>query len=188
MNTLDYPLTTARLELRPFQDSDLEDAFAYHSLPEVVRYLYWEVRNLEETRQALERKKTNITLTEDGSALCLAVVLKETGKVIGEVILFLRSKEHQQAEIGFVFHPDYGGRGYATEAAEALLSFGFSTFGFHRIFSRCDADNAASYKLMERLGMRREAHFRQNEMFKGKWGDELVYALLKSEWEAKTAS
>lgn len=177
------PLTTDRLHMRPFQDSDLDALCAYYALPDVVRYLPWEVRDRAETREALTRKKSETTLTDDGSVLCLAVVLKQTGAVIGEVMLFLRSKQHQQGELGYVFNPIYAGQGYATEAAKALLSYGFAVLGFHRIYARCDADNHASYKLMERLGMRREAHFRQNEIFKGKWGDELVYAVLREEWK-----
>ena len=80
------PLKTERLELRPFQDSDRDALCACDALPEVVRYLLWEVRDRDETRDALLRKKTQTTLTEDDSVLCLAVVLEETGAVIGEVM------------------------------------------------------------------------------------------------------
>ena len=177
-----YPIKTARLTLRPFEDGDLQAMCAYQSLPEVVRFLDRTPRTLAETQVALQKNKTQSFFTEEGSAINLAICLSETKQLLGEVILFLRSQDHRQAEIGFVFNPQFGGHGYATEAARAMLALGFEQLGFHRIFGRCDARNVASYRLMERLGMRREAHFVHNELFKGEWGDKLVYAMLASEW------
>jgi hypothetical protein len=87
-----------------------------------------------------------------------------------------------------VFHPGYQGRGLATEAAEVVLGLGFDGLGLHRVIGRCDALNLPSARLMERLGMRREAHFVHNEIFKGSWGDELVYALLEDEWRGGSAA
>ncbi len=186
--TVQDPIHTARLQLRTFVDEDLSDLYAFHSLPDVARFVYWEARTLDQTKAVLARKKTLIGLTEEGAGLALAVVLYETGRVIGEVSLVLRSQEHQQGEIGFIFNPDYAGRGYATEAAQAMLALGFETYQLHRIFGRCDVRNPGSYRLMERLGMRREAHFIHNEIFKGEWGDEFVYAMLQTEWQARSAS
>ena len=179
-----YPILAARLRLRPFEDKDLHDLYAFYSQPEVTRFLYSYERTLDETREALETKKTEVNLTEEESRLTLAVELQETLTVIGEVTLIWRSQQHEQGEVGYVFNPDYYGRGYATEATRVMLSLGFDKFRLHRIYGRCDARNVASYKLMERLGMRREAHFIHNEIFKGEWGDELVYALLYEEWLA----
>lgn len=184
MLKIDYPIKTARLELRPLTAADLDDLYLYHSDPEVVRYMFWEPRNYEETRAKLEDTIIHASkLTGEGTRLVLAVVLPDEDKVIGELTLFWRSEEHQQGEIGFVFNPAYGGKGYATEAAEVGLVLGFEQLQLHRIYGRCDGRNTASYKLMERLGMRREAHFVQNEIFKGEWGDELYYAILREEWE-----
>jgi RimJ/RimL family protein N-acetyltransferase len=111
-------------------------------------------------------------------------VLPETGALIGDVMLFWRSREHREGEIGYIFHPDHGGQGYATEAARAMLRLGFDEVGLHRIIGRIDARNTASARVLERLGMRREAHFRQNEMVKGEWTDEIVFAILEGEWRA----
>jgi RimJ/RimL family protein N-acetyltransferase len=86
-----------------------------------------------------------------------------------------------------VFQPRYQGRGLATEAAEVVLRLGFEGLGLHRVIGRCDALNVASARLMERLGMRREAHLVHNEIFKGSWGDELVYAMLEDEWRARVS-
>jgi RimJ/RimL family protein N-acetyltransferase len=182
-----YPLRTARLILRPYSPDDLDDLFALQSRPDVTRFLLFEPRDREQVRLALEQKTRQSVLEDEGARLTLAVVLPESGRVIGEVMLEWLSRQHRQGEIGFVFHPDYQGKGLAREAAEVMLRLGFADLGLHRIIGRLDARNLASARLLERLGMRREAHFVHNEIFKGEWGDELVYALLDHEWKARHA-
>jgi RimJ/RimL family protein N-acetyltransferase len=183
-----YPIETGRLYLRPFNDDDLDDLYEYYKQPNVTRYLPWGAKNLLETKDALNKKRVRINLNGDNSIYNLAVVLKESNKLIGDTLLFMRSVEFRQGELGYVFNPAFHGQGYATEAAEVMLNLGFETFHFHRIFARCDPRNTSSYKLMERLGMRREALFIHNEIFKGEWGDELIYAILENEWRAKSES
>ncbi len=107
-----YPIHTARLLLRPFQTADLDDLYAFHALPEVTRFLYWEARTRAETQQVLARKQTETSLTQEGDRLSLAVVLPARAIVIGEVSLVWQSQLHQQGEVGFVFHPAYQGHGY----------------------------------------------------------------------------
>jgi RimJ/RimL family protein N-acetyltransferase len=179
-----YPIATPRLDLRPFRPDDLDAAHAIHSRQDVTRYLYWEPRSVDEVREQLARRARQPTLKAEGDVLTLAVVVRESGTLVGEVILIWRSQEHRQGEIGFVFHPDHHGRGYAGEAVAVMLRLGFDGLGLHRIVGRCDGRNAASARLMERLGMRREAHLRENELVKGEWCDEYVYALLAAEWAA----
>ena len=183
MLKLEYPLRTDRLELRPFTVDDLDDAYRYMSDPAIVRYLYWEVRDRAEVRAFLAERALQGTLDREGDRLYLALVLPVTGQVIGEVMLHWSSREHRQGEIGFVLGPDFHGKGYAREAALVALELGFDLLGLHRIVGRCDANNVASASLMERLGMRREAHFIHDEFFKGEWGDTLVYAMLDDEWK-----
>jgi RimJ/RimL family protein N-acetyltransferase len=178
----DYPIATQRLILRPWTEADLDDLYAFQSLPEVARYLYWEARDREQVRQALLSMIRGWALTAEGDVLALAVVLPPTGTVIGDVILRWSSVQHRQGEIGYVFHPRYGGRGFATEAAAAVLGLGFDGLHLHRIFGRIDGRNTASARVLERLGMRREAHFIQNEIVKGEWTDEVVYAVTENEW------
>jgi RimJ/RimL family protein N-acetyltransferase len=180
----DGPIYTARLILRPFGPGDLDDLYEYQSRPDVARYLHWEARDHAQVREALEQQRREVVLEREGDWLTYAVVLPDTGKVIGEVGLKWLSAEHRQGEIGFVFNPDYGGRGLATEAAEVMLRLGFDNLGLHRIIGSCIAQNAPSARLMERLGMRREAHFVHNEIIKGHWADELVYAILDYERRA----
>jgi RimJ/RimL family protein N-acetyltransferase len=180
-----YPITTDRLILRLFVEEDLEALHAYQSLPEVTRYLYWEPRDRAATAEALRRRIATPALAKEGEVLVLAVVLRETGDLIGEVNLAWLSEEHRQGEFGFVFNPAYHGRGYAAEAAVQMLRLGFEELGLHRIIGRCDGRNEASAALMAKLGMRREAHFVQNEIVKGEWTDEFVYAMLSEEWAAR---
>jgi RimJ/RimL family protein N-acetyltransferase len=180
----DYPLRTARLRLRPFRPDDLDDLTAIQSRPEVARFLYWDARDPDQVREALAQKTGQAWLDREGDRLSLAVVLPPSGTVIGEVSLTWLSRHHRQGEIGFVFHPGHQGRGYAGEAAEVILRLGFAGLGLHRIIGRCDPRNLPSARLLARLGMRCEAHFVHNELFKGEWGDELVYAILEHEWTA----
>ena len=179
-----YPIETERLILRPFEPGDLDDLHAYQSRPDVARYLMWDARNRSQAAESLNRKLQQRAISAEGQSLVLAAVYRETGRVIGEVMLVWLSREHQQGEIGFVFNPGYHGRGLASEAARVVLGLGFGGLALHRIVGRCDARNHPSARLMERLGMRREAHFVHNEVFKGEWGDEVVYAILDSEWRA----
>lgn len=179
-----YPIETECLRLRPYGPGDLDDLFAMHNHEDVVPYLYWDVRDRGQVAAMLERRQTKNALEREGDSLILAVELPQTGRVIGDVLLHWTSEAHRQGEIGFVFHPDFHGRGYASEAAVVMLRLGFEELGLHRIAGRCEAGNVASARLMERLGMRREAHFRENEFVKGRWDDELVFAMLEREWES----
>jgi len=180
---LDYPLKTARLHLRPFEPGDLDDFYAYRSRPEVFRYLYEEPVSREECAELLAKLVSDDELTEEGQRLALAVHLPEADRVIGGAVLKWRSEKDRQGEIGYSLNPDFQGHGYASEAAGTMLELGFKHLGLHRIVAECDPRNEPSWRLMERLGMRREAHFRQNEIFKGEWGDLFVYALLEEEYE-----
>jgi RimJ/RimL family protein N-acetyltransferase len=178
-----HPIETARLTLRYFTPGDLDDLYAYQSRPDVARYLHWDARDRAQARQALERQCHETTLDADGDWLTFAVVWREAGRAIGEVGLRRLSREHRQGETGFVFNPGYHGRGLATEA-EAMLTLGFASLGWHRIIGSCDARNHRSARLMKRIGMRQEAHFLHHQILKGQWADELVYAILDFEWQA----
>lgn len=179
-----YPIVTDRLVLRPFDSADLDALHAFHRREDVARYLFWEPRDREQVAAALERKRGEYRIVDEGQSLSLAVVEASGRSLVGEVHLAWRSREHRQGEFGFVFDPEHQGRGYATEAAGVVLRLGFADLGLHRIVGHCDARNTASARLMERLGMRREAHFVHNRIFKGRWDEELVYALLDDEWAA----
>ncbi|WP_026361629.1 GNAT family N-acetyltransferase [Amycolatopsis nigrescens] len=181
----EYPLRTSRLVLRPFRPGDFEELYALQSRPDVARYLYWQPRSRAQTREALARRIEQSTLEREGDVLGVAVELAGTQRLIGELNLEWHSAEHGRGEIGFIFHPDHQGKGYAAEAAVELLRLGFDQLGLHRIIGRCDARNTPSAALMEGLGMRREAHLRENEIVKGEWADEFVYAMLAADWQRR---
>lgn len=122
-------------------------------------------------------------LRAEGDCLTLAVVT-DAG-VIGTVELVWRSQADRTAELGYVFHPGHGGRGLATEAATALVDWGFTEFGLHRIYARCHGRNVPSARLMARLGMRQEARHVGSYLFRGEWADQLVFAVLAHEWSRR---
>jgi RimJ/RimL family protein N-acetyltransferase len=185
-----YPIYTARLILRPYRLEDLDDLHAIQADPQVARYLYWEPRDQAASRADLDRKLGESAIDEVGDRLSLAVVWRAVDRLVGGVTLHWLSQEDGTGEIGYVFHPSFGGRGLATEAASAILRLGFKPpidggLGLHRVVGRLDGRNSASARLLERLGMRREAHFVENEFIKGEWTDEVVYAILHREWVAR---
>ncbi len=177
-----YPLTTERLLLRPFTPDDLEAIHAMRSSPDVARYMYWEPHTLADSEATLAGKLSRTVIAAEGDNLGLAAERKDTGEVVGDFSLFLQSREHRQCEIGFIVHPRHQRRGYATEAAAVLLRLAFEGLLAHRVTGRLEARNAASAGVLERLGMRREAHLVENEYVKGEWQSEVVYALLDREW------
>lgn len=177
-----YPIETERLRLRPFTRGDVDAVFSYRSLEVVARFLFDPPLSREECALAVQQRTTQTSLEDDGDRIILAVESREGGPVIGEVSLILRSRDARQGELGWIFHPDAQGRGFAFEAAQAMLALAFDGAKLHRVFARCDALNAPSWRLMERLGMRREAHFREHARFKGGWDEEFIYAVLAREW------
>jgi RimJ/RimL family protein N-acetyltransferase len=176
----DWPLETERLTLRPWTEGDFDAMFAMHSDPENARWLYNEPRDEDDTRAHLARKAA--AFAKPGDWLSAAVVVRETGEVVGDVSMEWVSEADRTAEIGFIFRRSAQGKGYATEAARALLDWAFGA-GFHRVVGRLEARNTASARVLEKLGMRLEAHLVENEWVKGEWQSELDYAILEREWQ-----
>ncbi len=181
----DFPFETDRLLLRPFTLEDVDDVLAWEERADVHRFLYSQPRSRDEVRKELARRAAMTGIDHQSQAIRLAVLLRDGGALVGDVSVQRTSMEHQQGEIGFLFHPAHHGRGYATEAGEMVLRLGFEGARLHRIVGRCDARNEASARVMERLGLRREAHLIENECIKGEWTDELIYAMLATEWFAR---
>lgn len=180
----DYPVRTERLLLRPLTVRDVDMLLAYRSRPEVCRYVPFEPMDRRLIEERLAGQWACTALTDEGQGLTLGAELAQTGELIGDVILFWHSREHRGGEIGYVLNPDFSGRGYATEAARAMLGLGFDGLGLHRIIARVDERNEASARVARRLGMRQEARLVQNELFKGEWSTELDFAMLADEWPA----
>lgn len=179
-----WPIETERLLLRPFEAGDLEGLHAMYSDEGVARYLYSDARTLEQTRELLDRKLANSRLdAEDDSWLSVAVVVRDSGELVGDIALNWLSVQHRTGEIGFVVAPAHHGLGYAAEASRPLIDFAFRTMELHRMIGRAEARNAASVRVLEKLGMRREGLHVENEWVKGEWQSEVVYAILESEWD-----
>jgi len=180
----DYPIETERLLLRPFNRGDVDAVFSYRSRPDVAEFLFDEPMSHDECAEAVRARAGQVGFSGEGDKILLAVERKDDARLIGEVSLIWRSVADQQAEVGYILHPDGQGRGLATEAGRAMLGFAFEVAGMHRVYARCDARNVASAKVMARLGMRQEAHFREHAHFKGRWDEELIFAILDRDWFA----
>ena len=175
----DWPLPTARLTLRPHREDDLGWLQEMYTQPEVVRHLLDEPWDEATARAKLAKRITWDDL--GGPSGAVSLVVEHAGVPVGDVILWLTDRERGVAEIGWALDPRHAGQGFAREAAAALLDLGFETSGLHRVVAQMDARNTASARLAETLGMRREAHHRQDLWSKGEWTDTLVYAMLASD-------
>lgn len=194
------PIGTERMRLRPLAATDADDVWEYQRLPEVLRYIPWPERDRDQAREHTEMRAASRRLADDDDAVFLAMVLvgepsvadaapgrPRGDRVIGDVMLRLVAAEHARLEIGWVVHPGFHGRGLAAEAAAAVLDLAFTRLAAHRVVAHLDARNAASARLCERLGMRREATLVDDEFDDGEWQDTASYAVLRREWRALRA-
>lgn len=184
MDFTGYTAKTKRMRLRPYILEDFEAFHDLHSREDVARYLPWETRDAAASRAALEKHQKR-SFEVDGDGITLAGFDDETGRLVGEFVLILRSVQHRGAEVGYVLHPDFQGRGLATEGARLMLGIAFDDLRLHRVIARLDSRNHPSAAVLGRLGMRHEAHLVENEWFKGEWTDEDDFALLEQEWAAQ---
>ncbi|MBA3450587.1 MAG: GNAT family N-acetyltransferase [Chloroflexia bacterium] len=174
-------LTTERLMLREFAADNWQALHAIESLPEVARYQSFDPRTVAESRayvqETSQHESDDPRLTYD-----LAVILRSADRLIGRCGLGITDDDHREAMLWYTLHPDEWGRGFTTEAARAVVDAGFRELRLHRIWADCDPANIASWRVLEKLGMRREGHLRENAWIKGEWVDSLIYAILDREW------
>jgi RimJ/RimL family protein N-acetyltransferase len=175
-------LLTARLRLRELEEGDAPACNAYESDPEVVRWQSHDVRTLAESLAYIRQVRAE-TADSPRHLFDLAITLRSTGELIGRCGFVV---EERQASLWYILHRAHWGRGYVPEAARAVLDFAFSKLRLHRVTIDTDPRNAASIRVAEKLGMRKEAHHRQNAWIKGEWTDSLIFALLASEWRPPT--
>ncbi len=177
-------LTTERLHLREFKMDDWVDLHAIESDPEVARYQGFEPRTVAETQAYIEhtlaRARAEPRLTYD-----LAVVLHGSHAVIGRCGLEIADLESREGVVWYTLHRSLWGNGYVPEALRAVVDFGFHELRLHRIWADCDPRNRPSCRVLEKIGMRREAHLVENAWLKGAWVDSLIYAVLDREWQAR---
>lgn len=181
-------LRTERLVLRRFRPEDARSLAAYRSDPEVARYQSWDTPFDEQQAARFIEGLAGAHPDIPGEWFQIAVVDAPAGAHLGDVAFRSDAVDPRLATIGVTLAPAAQGRGLATEALTGLLSYLFARRGKHRVTADCDARNRASTALLERLGMRREAHHVESEWWKGEWTDTYVYALLAREWRAREAA
>jgi aminoglycoside 6'-N-acetyltransferase len=178
-------LQTHRLVLRPFQATDLDCFAAYRSDPEIARYQSWLTPYTQEQAAAFLEQMEHTVAGKPGNWYQIAVERRSQPGLIGDCAFQVLAEEPRCARIGFTFAHAHQRQGYATEAVGRLLEYLFTDLSLHRVTATCDAENVASARLLERIGMRREAHFIENTWFKGSWSSEYAYALLCREWRQR---
>jgi len=177
-------ITTERLILREFKESDWPEVLAYQSDPLYLRYYDWTERIPEAVRDfvqmflAQQREQPRIKFQ-------LAVVLKSGQQLIGNCGIRMEAADAHEGDIGYELSPQHWGCGYATEAARAIVEYGFTQLRLHRIWSWCIAENAGSAGVLQKLGMQAEGRLRDKEYFKGRWWDTLLFGMLDYEWKAQ---
>lgn len=172
---------TPRLYARAFTPDDVETFVAYRQDPDVARYQSWTDYTLEQGR-TLVAANQELRLGVPGRWYQIALQERSGDHLIGDLALKIDAEEPREAEIGFTLSPTQQGKGYATEAVKGLLHYAFGTLSLHRIIAITDALNEPAASLLQRVGMRREAHFVENIFFKGSWGSENLFAVLDREW------
>ena len=177
----DYPVRTARLRLRPLGRDDVDAVLAYRGRPDVTRFVPIEPATRANVEQRIADGWAS-ELTDEGQFMIVGVEVASTSALVGDVMLRWISRQHARGEIGYAFHPDAAGHGYATEAGREVMRLGFEQLGLHRITARMDERNEASIALARRLGMRLEGRLVDSEYLKGEWTTKLEFALLRAEW------
>ena len=173
------PLESPRLVLRRFVPEDVPSLAAYRNEPEVSRFQSWESFGIEAAAAFV--RSTNQPLTP-GTWFQFAFVLRESGALVGDCGLKVHESEPRHATIGITLSPEYQHRGLAAEGLSCLFDHLFTKTEVRRVVADTDPDNVPSWRLLERLGMRREGHLRENLWFKGRWADSYVYAIRREEW------
>ncbi len=178
-------LETERLVLRSFTDADLETFVTYRSDPEVARYQGWNAPFTEEQGRAFIEEMTHKQPATPNEWYQLAIERKSDGRMLGDIAFVVKGADAQQAELGLTLARAEQGQGYGTEAVRRLLDYLLCELKLHRVFANCDVENPAAFRVLERIGMRREAHFVENLWFKGGWASEYWYAILDREWQER---
>lgn len=167
-------IKTNRLWIREFEDADWEAVYAYTSKQDVMKYIPGGVQTREDTKKFVSKNR-------GANAENFPVIETDTNTLIGHIVFHKYFGNHTY-EIGWVFNPAFQQKGYATEAAQAVLEYGFTKLNLHRIIATCQPENTPSYRVMEKAGMRREGFFKKCIPSGDDWWDEYYYAILKEEF------
>jgi RimJ/RimL family protein N-acetyltransferase len=182
---MDILLSTRRLILRPLRRSDAETMFRYRSRPEVYRYQLWQPVNEAEVRAFIE-KQERLSPGTPGTWCSLAITQRENDVMIGDVGLHFPRTDPTQAEVGITLSPAFQRRGLAAEALEAVLRYAFESMGKDRVYASVDPRNKPSIRLLERVGMHKEAFLPESMVVRGERVDDAVFSLRKEEFRNKS--
>lgn len=175
-------INSHRLIIRNLRLSDLDDFLFYRSNPEVTKYQGFDPMTFDQANNFIQSQQDKV-FGKPGEWVQYAIENRETKKLVGDCAIKLDENDIRIAEIGITISHTEQNKGYAKETFKSILNFLFNIDGFHRVVEIVDTENVASIKLLESLGFKREGHFMENIFFKGKWGSEFQYALLKKDWE-----
>jgi len=171
-------IETDRLIIREFIENDKEAVHEYASDPLVTRYTLWGPNTIEDTESFLGRMlEMQLELPRTGYEL--AIVSKACNRLIGGCGIYL---DGTNGEIGYTLHKEYWQQGFATEAAQAMLSLGFNTYGLHRIHATCRPGNIGSAKVLEKIGMTREGLLREHLWSKNTYHSSYLFSILEHEY------
>ncbi|MCC8145077.1 MAG: GNAT family N-acetyltransferase [Bacteroidales bacterium] len=173
-------IETDRLVIRLAKPDDAEAIYSYRSDFIENKYQGWFPDSVKEVRDYIN----NMPKTIDVADVCFqfAIISVDENRLIGDMGIIFTNHKNMQAEIGCTLHKNYKGKGYATEALKAMTNYLFVSLDKHRIVASVDPRNTASIRLIERLGFRKEAHFKESYYLRGEWADDIIYAMLKREW------
>ena len=177
-------ILTERLVLTPLRSGDAPALLDYRSDPEVCRYQMWVPRSGEEALHFIDGFQS-VVFDTPGTWFQLGIRLRDVGPLVGDLGVHFPPDEPLQVEIGVTVARGHQGRGFGTEAVRGLLGHLFGPCQKHRVFASVDPRNRASMALLNGVGMRQEAHFRESLWFKGEWVDDLVFAILQWEWNGR---
>lgn len=177
-------IETKRLILREFNEDDFLSMHTYASDPEVSKYLPWGPNSEDDTEMFLDII-IKYQLDSPRYDYEIAVVRKEDNKLIGACAIHVSNPNNKEGWIGYCYNQEYWGNGYASEAAEVIIEFGFKHLNLHRIFATCDPENIGSSKVLENIGMSKEGRLRENKYQKGKWRDSFLYSFLEQEYKGE---
>ncbi len=177
-------IETERLQIRNLRPSHIDEFYSYRSNPDVTKYQGFDVMTMKQAREFINEQKDK-QFGKAGEWVQYGIENKVTQKLIGDCAIKLSMDDIRIAEIGITISPDEQKKGYAREALLGILAFLFNSKGIHRVVETVDAENNASVRLLKSIGFKQEGHFIENIFFKGKWGSEFQFAMLKLEWDIR---
>jgi len=177
-------LISKRLVIRPIQKTDAESVYSYRSDSVTNKYQGWIPKTIDDVADFIENRVSS-TINLYGTWFQFVILIKETGELIGDAGLHFFDPENKQVELGCTISKKHQNLGFASEALTEIMRFLFEDLNKHRIIASIDPENTGSIKLVKKLGFRQEAHFKESILKNGDWVDDLVFAILRKEWEVK---